>query len=334
MEERSVAVEVAAPETDVDGRDAEREEKLAALRLEVAERGGVPLRSSDGRRYGARFCIAAPDPAAAVDEAVEELRLAASRAGLPASPVVEVDAPTLEELGDRSAAEIPDLVDITQVAGMLNADHRLVTILVRSKGFPAPAAELHAGPVWTLRSVVDFLRHRDPDCAQCGFIYDNVAPAAVPGALPERAGRYRRVLSGAGPDDLRARPADDVWSALEYACHVRDVLRVQRDRLHLALTRDRPRFEAMGRDERVQRDRYNDQDPSAVGDGLVAAAERLASDLEALDAEGWRRTGVYNWPEVAERSMEWMARHTLHELEHHLGDVERVLAAARQPAAD
>ena len=327
-----MAVEASAPEPDVARPTPDLDDKLDTFRDEVAGRGGVPLRSSDGRRYGARFCVTAPDPAAAVDEGVEQFRGAAATAGLADSALVDVEAPTLAELGDRTTSEVPDLLDITQVAEMLGADHRLVTILVRSKGFPPPAAELHAGPVWTRRSIVDFLRRRDPDCEQCGFIYDNVPTAAVPGALRERAGRYRRALAEAGAEELRTRPAVGVWSALEYSCHVRDVLEVQRDRLGQALVVDRPEFEPMGRDERVERDGYNEQDPVAVGDALAGAAERMAADLEALDADGWGRTAVYNWPEVAERTMEWVARHTLHELEHHLGDLEWALAGARQPS--
>jgi hypothetical protein len=333
MEERSVAVEVAASDTDVGGPAGDLDEKLGTLRDEVADRGGVPLQSSDRRRYGARFCVVAPDPAAAVHEGVEAFRQAATTAGLPGSPIVDVEAPTLEELEDRNPADVPELVDIVQVAELLGVDHRLVTIIVRTKGFPAPAAELHAGPVWTRRSVVDFLRRQEPDCDQCGFVHANVAPAAVPSALLHRAGQYAVVLAGDG-DGLRARPSPGVWSALEYACHVRDVLEVQRRRLHLAVSTDRPRFEPMGREERVDRDHYNEQDPSDVAVALVGAATRLAADLEALDDEGWRRTGVYNWPEVAERTQEWMARQTLHELEHHLRDMERVVAAARRPSRD
>lgn len=328
-----MAVEASAPEPDVARPTPGLDRQLDTFRDEVAERGGVPLRSSDGRRYGARFCITAPDPTAAADEGVEAFRQAAAAAGLDDSAELEVEAPTLEELGDRSSSEVPDLLDITHVAEMLAVDHRLVTILVRSKGFPAPAAELHAGPVWTRRSIVDFLRRRDPDCEQCGFVYANVAPAAVPGALRERAGRYQRVLAEADADDLRARPAARVWSALEYACHVRDVLEVQHDRLGQALASHRPEFEPMGRDERVERDGYNRQDPEAVAGGLFDAAQRMATRLEGLDTDGWARTAVYNWPRVAERNMEWVARHTLHEMEHHLADMERALAATRQPTA-
>ncbi|WP_406044517.1 hypothetical protein OG799_08560 [Micromonospora sp. NBC_00898] len=41
---------------------------------------------------------------------------------------------------------------------------------------------------------------------------------------------------------------NEVWSPLEYTCHVRDVLRVQGERLALALVTEEPEFTPMGRD--------------------------------------------------------------------------------------
>ena len=326
-------MEVAADEAEVagPGAGAEHDRKLDDLGHEVAERGGVPLRSSDDRRYGGRFCVTAPDPEAAVEEGVERFRRAAAGAGLAGSPVVNVEAPTLAELDERNAAEVPDLVDITQVAELLGAESRLATILVRSKGFPAPAAELSGGPVWTRPSVMDFLRRAEPDCAQCGFVHANVPATQVAEELGDEAARYRRTLLDVPADDLRAHPLPGTWSALEYACHVRDVLEVQRDRLRLALEAERPVFEPMGRDERVDDDDYNGQDPAEVAEALVAAARRLGDDLAALDRDSWLRTAVYPWPEEAERTLEWLARHTLHEMEHHMGDVGTLLTAARKP---
>jgi hypothetical protein len=127
---------------------------------------------------------------------------------------------------------------------------------------------------------------------------------------------------------LRAHPIAGVWSALEYACHVRDVLRVQRERVRLAQTEDRPELTPMGREERVERDRYNEQAPGTVADELTAAAEQLVADLDALDERGWLRTVLYNWPTREERTVEWIAVHTVHELVHHLRDVDDLLRAA------
>ena len=51
------------------------------------------------------------------------------------------------------------------------------------------------------------------------------------------------------------------------------------------------------------------------------AVETLATLLERLDDDGWSRTGLYNYPEPALRTVEWIAIHTIHELLHHRGDI-------------
>lgn len=166
MEERSVAIEVALNGDHKDIPDLEA--KLDELRAAIAERGGVPLRARDGQRYGARFCVTAPEAGAAVDEGVRTLREASASVGLPDSPVVDVEASTLDELADAATEEVPQLIGVTELAELLGVGHHLVTLLVRAKGFPAPAAELNAGPVWTLDGVNRFLRRvrTDPDAAE------------------------------------------------------------------------------------------------------------------------------------------------------------------------
>jgi hypothetical protein len=174
----------------------------------------------------------------------------------------------------------------------------------------------------------------DGTCDECGFDYDGVPDAEVADRLRSFGRRYRapltRGLPGEVLDDLvRKRPAPDVWSALEYACHVRDVFAGQRGRMALALAEDRPSFEPMGRDERVVRDRYNEQDPAAVADALAANADAMADACLALTDAEWDRTGIYGYPAPTERSLRWVARHTIHEGHHHLLDVGRSLRHAR-----
>jgi hypothetical protein len=172
------------------------------------------------------------------------------------------------------------------------------------------------------------------NCEECGFDYDALAAADAPSALRELGRRYRapltRFLPGEDPGAIvRARPAPEVWSALEYACHLRDVLDVQRQRLALALVEDCPSLTPMGRDERVTADRYNEQDPTTVAGQLAGNAEALAADVEALDPGQLDRTMIYNYPERQERTVLWLIRHTAHEGHHHLLDVGRSLRAAR-----
>ncbi len=125
---------------------------------------------------------------------------------------------------------------------------------------------------------------------------------------------------------LRAHPLDSTWSALEYACHMRDVLSIQRERLVVARSREGYAPEPMRRDERVVELAYNEQDPEGVADDVAANAEAVAAYVETFDQSDWERTMIYNFPERAERQLTWVVRHTVHEGEHHLLDIGRVLA--------
>lgn len=167
-------------------------------------------------------------------------------------------------------------------------------------------------------------------CDECGFRYDGVDRTSVPGTLRHACPGYLDLLSGTPGDVLRARPRPATWSALEYACHYRDVLRTQRDRVTLALGGGHPVYESMRRDERVVEDHYAAQDPATVGRELAGATEALAALLDGLDDRGWARTGTYLWPVRAERTVEWIGRHTVHEGVHHLLDARRSIEAVRR----
>lgn len=170
-------------------------------------------------------------------------------------------------------------------------------------------------------------------CAGCGFVYENFDGAAAPKEFHRRARELRERLGAAlmtagGLEALRRRPEPAVWSALEYAGHVRDVLLAQRERLFLALVEERPAFAPMYRDDRVTLGRYNDEDPATTGTEAVLAADLLGRAFAPLTAEQWRRPMLYGSPEPAEHDLIWLARHTVHECRHHLGDVDAALAAA------
>jgi len=128
--------------------------------------------------------------------------------------------------------------------------------------------------------------------------------------------------------DVALRPETDTWSPLEYGCHVRDVLLVQRERVLAARRTDTPRVTPMGRDERVEHDGYAEQDPHAVTRQLADAAALFANVLARLSPTDWDRTLMYNYPDPLERSLRWVAVHTVHEVHHHLLDVRRQLERA------
>jgi DinB superfamily len=157
-------------------------------------------------------------------------------------------------------------------------------------------------------------------CSQCGFSYA-MGRAEITPWLRSDAHAFVDKFAGIDVASVRARPAPEVWSPLEYACHVRDVLRVQTERAAVAQREVDPVFVPMRREERAVTDRYNEQDPKVVAEELLAAAETFVAMLDGLDGDGWARTGVYNYPGPALRTVEWIAIHTTHELLHHRGDL-------------
>jgi hypothetical protein len=165
-------------------------------------------------------------------------------------------------------------------------------------------------------------------CDECGFVYGALPVPDIPRSLRAVSARYETRLKEPA-DALRAHPVPGTWSALEYACHIRDVMQVQRQRLALALVEETPKFTPMRREERVVELRYNEQDPATVATQIREAAAALAEAFAALDDAQWSRTVIYTWPQEFERTLTWVGRHTVHEGEHHALDIDRMLAAAR-----
>jgi DinB superfamily len=158
-------------------------------------------------------------------------------------------------------------------------------------------------------------------CAECGFTYDLDLAGRAAAGIRSGADEYVTLLTGDA--DVRERPEPAVWSVLEYGCHLRDVLLVQRERVLLARRTDQPTPEQMGRDERVEHDGYAEQVPTDVARQLADAALLFANALGRLGPADWERTLVYNYPEPTVRPLRWVAVHTLHEVRHHLLDARR-----------
>jgi hypothetical protein len=153
-------------------------------------------------------------------------------------------------------------------------------------------------------------------CPECGFDASATAFADVPDLIRENASAWPGVLDLA---DALVRPAPDRWSALEYACHVRDVFRLYDTRLHLMLDVDDPTFPNWDQDATAEAERYGDQDPRTVARELVAAADALAASFDAVAADELARTGTRS--DGATFTIETFARYLIHDPVHHLWDV-------------
>ena len=165
-------------------------------------------------------------------------------------------------------------------------------------------------------------------CDACDFDYGTVDPPDVPERLAPAIDSFRRELHNHHARVLRARPQPQTWSALEYACHVRDVLLVQRDRLYRALVEDTPDCIRMHREERVILARYNSQQPVRVAEQLGLAVGLAGEAFADVDRNAWGRTLIYNWPDPHLSDVSGLAAHTVHETVHHLADFQRACATA------
>jgi len=174
-------------------------------------------------------------------------------------------------------------------------------------------------------------RWQSERCPECAFDPNAFGPAELPAAVAGLSRRYQapltRFLAGEDESILLTRPSPDVWSALAYACHVRDVLSVFDGRIGRMLTEDAPELGWWDHEAAVEADAYEKQVPTEVASALAANATALSATLSTVPDEGWDRTGTRRDGERF--TVLGAARFTLHEGTHHLLDIGRVLRSAR-----
>jgi len=155
-------------------------------------------------------------------------------------------------------------------------------------------------------------------CPECGYDASLLAPGQVADQLRAQAQQWPAVLARS---DVRVRPDDSTWSALEYAAHVRDVCRVYTERVGLMVSQDDPLYPNWDQDATAVADRYNEQDPTTVGGELVDAASALARSFDTVSPDGWQRPGRRSDGQgftVASISL-----YFLHDVVHHYWDVTK-----------
>lgn len=159
-------------------------------------------------------------------------------------------------------------------------------------------------------------------CPECGFDSSSVSFDVIPALTLENASQWDAVLQR---PDVTERPAPDVWSALEYACHVRDVFRLFDARLGLMINEDAPRFANWDQDETAINDHYGEQDPAVVRSELADAARTISDSFAAVTPDQLGRTGIRS--DGARFTVDSFARYFIHDPVHHIWDV-----AAGSPA--
>ncbi len=165
----------------------------------------------------------------------------------------------------------------------------------------------------------------DERCAECGVDTREIVGRDVPRLVRDNLRVWQEVL--AAGEAARERPRPEVWSPLEYACHVRDVFRLFDRRLELMLEQDDPLFDNWDQDATAVADQYAEQDPAQVARELTEAGEAVAGSFERVEGEAWQRPGRRS--DGARFTVETFARYFVHDALHHAYDVRDAVPAAR-----
>ena len=171
------------------------------------------------------------------------------------------------------------------------------------------------------------LAAEDHVCTACGVSYGELTVEhAVSGIriVPDAVASAIAALPGAA---VRRRPEPGVWSALEYAAHLRNVYATFLVRLRRARTEEHPVLEPMFADLRAERLRYNDLPLDAVLAELALAARGFCDEVADTADDEWGRL-VRRLP-GEDRTALWLVRQAMHEGVHHVRDIERVASLVR-----
>ena len=166
----------------------------------------------------------------------------------------------------------------------------------------------------------------DHTCPTCRLAYAHLGFDRCLALVGESTTALAALLPTVGDEALRRRPRPEVWSPVEYACHVRDVLLTFAVRVHRGVVEDRPVLDPMYADWRAQRFGYARTGLDVLSAELAPAAAGFADEVRAVPDDAWDRT-VVRRPEE-ERTVRWLVRQAAHECVHHLADVTASLSPA------
>ena len=167
----------------------------------------------------------------------------------------------------------------------------------------------------------------DHECCEiesCGFAWDDVNPSEVGRRIIRGADEVAELITSGLNADVRR--SSEIWSPMEYAGHVRDVLLNLRDRLVVAVNEDNPLCKGLFGTPRIEMGLYAGDTAAVVAEELKVVASLFVRTWDRIPDILRERTMVYGYPRVANRNLCWVAAQALHEVEHHLADVRAGLA--------
>jgi hypothetical protein len=179
-------------------------------------------------------------------------------------------------------------------------------LLARVKGEQWQRAGVHetAGRL----TLADLLRRHavGNDEAHLGQIEAIKLRHALLARLESMPARLAAALRGASDEALRKAAGSGTWSAIEVACHLRDLDRLYAERVSKMAFSDQPRLWMLEQNRIAEQLRYREQDPAAVVKEAKRRREDLVALLRALPHAVWQRTGLH--PTRGEISIERLAQ--------------------------
>ena len=165
----------------------------------------------------------------------------------------------------------------------------------------------------------------DESCSECGEDVRDLPEGDLAALVRDVGQRWQTLLTTrAAAPELRVRPEPATWSPTEYGEHVRDVLALFASRTQRMLTEDDPEFADWDPDVTAAERPYGETPPTVVGTQIVTNAERLAVVYDWVDADGLQRVGRRS--DGAQFTVGSLGRYMLHDLRHHLWDVDHALS--------
>ncbi|MCU4184316.1 DinB family protein [Acidiferrimicrobium sp. IK] len=162
-------------------------------------------------------------------------------------------------------------------------------------------------------------------CETCDISYPDTTLADAIAAIERLPGRLDDALESVPEGALRVRPSPEVWSPIEYLCHIRDVMISATVRLYRTRTEEVPSVEPMFNDLRAARFGYAHRKVGAVMAEIVYDATGFLAEVARMPSDGWNRR-LRRLPGETRTGI-WLVRQTMHEGEHHLLDITRVAEA-------
>ncbi len=126
----------------------------------------------------------------------------------------------------------------------------------------------------------------------------------------------RAALDGMDAAALRARPIEGKMSSLEVLCHIVDSDQFMCDRLKRTIATKKPLLMGVESADYPTPLRYHDRDPELDLELLSIQRRQLASDLERMTEDVWRRTAVHS--ENGMQTLLEIFDHAVDHLESHL----------------